>query len=40
LYALTVVPRAPYFAAFRRVSAKAEREYVSTRSPVSIRSKP
>jgi hypothetical protein len=40
LYAFTVVPIAPNFAALRRVSSKAERAYVSTRSPVSMRSKP
>ena len=40
LYALTVVPRAPNFWALRRVSSKAERAYVSTSCPVSIRSNP
>jgi hypothetical protein len=40
LYALTVVPRAPNFCALRRVSSNAERAYVSTSWPVSIRSKP
>lgn len=30
LYALTVVPRAPNFWAFRRVSSNLERAYVST----------
>ena len=40
LNALTVVPRAPNFCAFRRVSSNLERAYVSTSCPVSIRSNP
>jgi hypothetical protein len=40
LYALVVVPRAPNFSAFRRVSSNVERAYVSTSWPVSIRSNP
>ena len=40
LYAFSVVPRAPYFCALRRVSSKLDLEYVSTSWPVSIRTKP
>jgi hypothetical protein len=40
LWAFTVWPRAPNFSALRRVSSNADRAYVSTRSPVSIASKP
>src|SRR5207302_6440257 len=40
LYAFTVVPRAPNFCAFCRVSSNFERAYVSTSRPVSIRSNP
>jgi len=40
LKALTVVPCAPNFSAFWRVSSNFDRMYVFTRSPDSIRSKP